>query len=298
MNALQVDNITKRFGNFEAVKDLSFVIPEGTVYGLLGPNGAGKTTTIRMVMNIIIPDSGDIRIRGRRMDDEMMERIGYLPEDRGLYPKMKVGELVLFLAEMKGIRGAEAKKRIDYWLDRFDLADCKMKKVEELSKGMQQKVQYIATVINEPELLILDEPFAGLDPISLDQMKGLILSHREKGNTVVFSTHMMEHAEKLCDYLLLINKGRKVMDGTLEAIRSGYKSNSVVVELEGETGFVEEIPMVAGVTEMGKKLEVELAEGADPQEFLRAVVGRSRVRSFEEKKLSLHEIFVRLVGKN
>ena len=230
MNALEVQNITKRFGDFEAVKDLSFTIPEKTIYGLLGPNGAGKTTTIRMVMNIIIPDSGSIQILGRKMDNDMMGRVGYLPEDRGLYPKMKVGELVLFLAEMKGIRGEEAKKRTDYWLDRFDLADWKLKKVEELSKGMQQKIQFVVTVLHEPDLIILDEPFSGLDPVNTKLLKDIMLEMKRQGKTIIFSTHRMEQVEMICDNICLINKAQRILEGSLSGIKQEYGKNTVSLD--------------------------------------------------------------------
>ncbi len=194
MNALEIENISKRFGDFYAVKRLSFKIPKGTIYGLLGPNGAGKTTTIRMAMNIIIPDEGSIRVLERSMDEEMKERIGYLPEDRGLYPKMKVGELLVFLAELKGLTGVNARKEIDFWLERFDLSEWKMKKVEELSRGMQQKLQFIVTVIHQPELIILDEPFGGLDPVNTKLLKDVMLEMKGKGRTIVFSTHRMNRS--------------------------------------------------------------------------------------------------------
>jgi ABC-2 type transport system ATP-binding protein len=297
MNALQVDSITKRFGDFEAVKDLSFVIPEGTVYGLLGPNGAGKTTTIRMVMNIIIPDSGDIRIQGRRMDDEMMERIGYLPEDRGLYPKMKVGELVLFLAEMKGIRGAEAKKRIDYWLERFDLSAWKLKKVEELSKGMQQKIQFVVTVLHEPDLIILDEPFSGLDPVNTKLLKDIMLDMKRQGKTIIFSTHRMEQVEMICDNICLINKARRVLEGNLSEIKHEYGKNSIFLDYEGDGGFISAFPEIETVDDYGKTMEIKLREQADPQELLKKLVGRIEVHTFEVKEPTLNAIFIEKVGE-
>jgi ABC-2 type transport system ATP-binding protein len=297
MNALQVENITKRFGDFEAVKDLSFAIPEKTIYGILGPNGAGKTTTIRMVMNIIIPDSGRIQVLGHRMDDKMMGRVGYLPEDRGLYPKMKVGELVLFLAEMKGIRGAEAKKRTDYWLDRFDLVDWKLKKVEELSKGMQQKIQFVVTVLHEPDLIILDEPFSGLDPVNTKLLKDIMLDMKRQGKTIIFSTHRMEQVEMVCDNICLINKAQRVLEGNLSGIKREYGKNTVSLDYDGDGGFISALPEIENVDDYGKTMEIKLREQADPQELLKKLVGRLRVHKFEVKEPTLNAIFIDKVGE-
>ncbi|HZX09480.1 MAG TPA: ATP-binding cassette domain-containing protein, partial [Acidobacteriota bacterium] len=204
MKAIDVKNITKQYGDFFAVKDLSFDVPSGSVYGLLGPNGAGKTTTIRMIMNVIIPDKGSIRVLGEKMSEKMKRRIGYLPEERGLYPKMKVGELLVFLAQLKDFRRNEAKDAIDKWLKRFDLLEWRDKKVEELSRGMQQKVQFIATVLHKPELIILDEPFSGLDPVNTKLLKDIMLEMRDEGVTIIFSTHRMEQVEMICDNICLI----------------------------------------------------------------------------------------------
>lgn len=297
MNALQVENITKRFGDFEAVKDLSFAIPEKTIYGILGPNGAGKTTTIRMVMNIIIPDSGRIQVLGHRMDDKMMGRVGYLPEDRGLYPKMKVGELVLFLAEMKGIRGAEAKKRTDYWLDRFDLVDWKLKKVEELSKGMQQKIQFVVTVLHEPDLIILDEPFSGLDPVNTKLLKDIMLDMKRQGKTIIFSTHRMEQVEMVCDNICLINKAQRVLEGNLSGIKREYGKNTVSLDYDGDGGFISALPEIENVDDYGKTMEIKLREQADPQELLKKLVGRLRIHKFEVKEPTLNAIFIDKVGE-
>jgi len=225
MNALEIENISKRFGDFYAVKKLSFNIPEGTIYGLLGPNGAGKTTTIRMVMNIIIPDEGSINVLNQKMDEKMKERIGYLPEDRGLYPKMKVGELLLFFAGMKGLKRQNAQKEIDFWLKKFDLTDWRLKKVEELSRGMQQKLQFIVTVVHQPDLIILDEPFAGLDPVNTNLLKDIMLEMKKKGRTIIFSTHRMEQVEMICDNICLINKAEKVLEGNLNKIKKQYGKN-------------------------------------------------------------------------
>lgn len=296
MDALKVENITKRFGDFYAVKNLSFKIPKGTVYGLLGPNGAGKTTTIRMVMNIIIPDEGAITILDHRMDEAMKERIGYLPEDRGLYPKMKVGELLLFLAELKGLSGGEARKRIDRWLERLDLADWKLKKVEELSRGMQQKLQFIATVIHHPEVIILDEPFGGLDPVNTKLLKDIMLEMKGNGGTIIFSTHRMEQVEMISDNICLINKAEKVLEGPLSEIKRQYGKNTVVLDYEGEAGFIRNFPEVAKIDDYGKFMEIRLKEKADPQDVLDKLVGKLRINKFEVREPTLNAIFIDKVG--
>jgi ABC-2 type transport system ATP-binding protein len=297
MDALVVDHITKTFGKFIAVDDLSFAIPRGTVYGLLGPNGAGKTTTIRMVMNIIIPDKGSIAVLDKKMNESMKERVGYLPEDRGLYPKMKIGELLYFLAELKGMTGEKARKNIDAWLARFELTGWKEKKVEELSKGMQQKVQFIATVVHEPELILLDEPFGGLDPVNTKLLKDIMLEMKAKGMTIIFSTHRMEQVEMICDNICLINKGRRVLEGNLTRIKNQYGKNTVVLDYDGDAGFIRDIPTVDTYDDYGKFMEIKLREGSDPQVLLKAVADKIRVNKFEVKEPTLNAIFIEKVGE-
>ncbi len=297
MNALEIEGISKRFGDFYAVKNLSLKIPQKTIYGLLGPNGAGKTTTIRMVMNIIIPDQGSISVMNRKMDETMKERIGYLPEDRGLYPKMKVGEHLSFLSELKGLKGQEARKRIDYWLERFDLADWKFKKVEELSKGMQQKVQFIATVIHDPELIILDEPFAGLDPVNTKLLKDIMLDMKKNGRTIIFSTHRMEQVEMICDNICLINKAEMVLEGNLSLIKKQYGKNSVVLDYEGDASFIPNLPEIERIDDYGKSMEIKLKEQTDPQELLNKLVSRVRITKFEVMEPTLNAIFIEKVGE-
>ncbi|MFQ6037500.1 MAG: ABC transporter ATP-binding protein [Candidatus Aminicenantales bacterium] len=296
MHALEIEGVSKRFGDFYAVKNLSFQIPEGTVYSILGPNGAGKTTTIRMVMNIIIPDEGRIRVLGREMDEAMKERIGYLPEDRGLYPKMKVGELLLFLAELKGVQGAEARNRVDAWLERFSLTDWKYKKVEELSRGMQQKVQFIATVIHQPDLIILDEPFAGLDPVNTKLLKDIMLEMKQKSKTIIFSTHRMEQVEMISDNICLINKAERVLEGNLSAIKQQFGKNTIVLEYEGDGAFIRDFQEVDTVDDYGKFMEIRMKERSDPQSFLGKLVGRLRITRFEVREPSLNAIFIDKVG--
>jgi len=296
MNALEIESISKRFGDFYAVKKLSFMIPQGTIYGLLGPNGAGKTTTIRMVMNIIIPDEGSIKILSKKMDEDMKERIGYLPEDRGLYPKMKVGELLLFLAEIKGLKGDKAHKEIDFWLERFDLSGWKNKKVEELSRGMQQKLQFIVTVVHQPELIILDEPFAGLDPINTKLLKDIMLEMKEKGRTIVFSTHRMEQVEMICDNICLINKAERILEGNLSQIKKQYGKNTVLLDYDGEANFIQSLPEVEKIDDYGKLMEIKLKEKSRPQDLLQKLVGKININKYEVKEPSLNAIFIEKVG--
>lgn len=297
MNALEIEDITKRFGDFYAVKDLSLKIPQQTIFGLLGPNGAGKTTTIRMVMNIIIPDKGSIRVLNKKMDEAMKERIGYLPEDRGLYPKMKVGEHLYFLSELKGLRGQDARKRIDFWLERFDLTDWKLKKVEELSRGMQQKIQFIATVIHDPELIILDEPFSGLDPVNTKLFKDIMLEMKKNGRTIIFSTHRMEQVEMICDNICLINKAKMVLEGNLSHIKKQYGKNSVVLDYDGDASFIQSLPEIEKIDDYGKFMEIKLKEQTDPQKLLNSLVGKIRITKFEVMEPTLNAIFIEKVGE-
>lgn len=297
MNAIEIENISKSFGDFYAVKKLSFSISKGSIYGLLGPNGAGKTTTIRMVMNIIIPDEGLIKVLGRKMDEKMKERVGYLPEDRGLYPKMKVGEILAFLAELKGIRRVDARKKIDFWLEKLDMADWKLKKVEELSKGMQQKIQFIATVIHQPDLIILDEPFLGLDPVNTKLLKDIMLEIREQGTTIIFSTHRMEQVEMICDDICLINKGKMVLEGNLSHIKNQYGKNTVVLDYDGDASFINALPEVNKIDDYGKFMEIKLKEQTDTQGFLMKLTGEIRINKFEVKEPTLNAIFIEKVGE-
>jgi len=296
MDALVLENITKSFNSFCAVDELSARVPAGSIYGFLGPNGAGKTTTLRMIMNIISPDSGRIEILGRSPDGGIAEKVGYLPEERGLYRKMKIRALLAYFGALKGMNRHATAREIPKWLDKLGLSEWADHKVENLSRGMQQKLQFIVTAINDPEILILDEPFSGLDPVNLDLLKGIILRMREEGKTVIFSTHMMEQAEKLCDFIFLINHGKKVVDGSLDRVLECYRSNAVLAEVEGETDFIEILPMVRNMVNNGRILEIHLENHADPQDLLRALVDKVRVRSFREKVPSLHEVFVQLVG--
>ncbi len=298
MQAIELENVCKSFGVVRAVDGLSVRVPQGAVYGFLGPNGAGKTTTLRMVMDIIRPDSGAIRLFGAPASSPARDRIGYMPEERGLYRKMTASAVLDYFGSLKGMTGAALRQRTAEWLERMNLADRANKKVEELSRGMHQKLQFAVTVVNDPELVILDEPFSGLDPVNQDLLWEIIARIRREGRTVLFSTHVMHEAERLCDFIVLINKGRVVVDGTLDEIRAGHESHTISVELEGEADFIRLLRPVAAVKPDGRRLNVTLKEGADPQDLLKALVERVRVRAFEIKQPTLHEIFVRLVGGN
>ncbi len=293
---LILEHVTKSFGEFTAVDDLSLQVRPGRVFGLIGPNGAGKTTTIRMIVNITVPDSGTIEFLGQRMNTTLQDRIGYLPEERGLYKKMKVGEQLRFFAELKDLRGAEANKRIDEWLERLELSAWKEKRTKELSKGMQQKVQFITAVIHDPDLVILDEPFSGLDPVNVDLMKETILEQKAKGKTIILSTHQMEIAEKLCDDVCMINRAHKVLDGRLREIRRSFSRNAVALQFEGGDGLLNDPALVANIRQHGEDTEVLLVPGASPQILLKRLVESGvSISKFELVEPSLHDIFIEKV---
>src|SRR6266571_3412902 len=293
---LVLEHISKSFGDFRAVSDLSLQVRPGRVFGLIGPNGAGKTTTIRMIVNITAPDSGRIELLGQQMNTALQDRIGYLPEERGLYKKMRVGEQLRFFAELKDLRGAEADERIDAWLKKLELSAWKDKRTKELSKGMQQKTQFIMAVIHDPDLLILDEPFSGLDPVNVDLMKQTILEQKAAGKTIILSTHQMEIAEKLCDDVCMINKSRKVLDGRLREIRRSFARNSVALQFEGGDSSLNDPALVANLRQNGDDIEVLMAPNANPQTLLRRLVeSGAAVNKFELIEPSLHDIFIEKV---
>jgi ABC-2 type transport system ATP-binding protein len=294
MNAVEIENVTKTFGKHVAVDDLSLQVPAGTVYGFIGPNGSGKTTTLRMIMRILHPDSGHIAVLGEEAFGAATDRVGYLPEERGLYKQMKVRDVLRFYADLKGFRDNRAA--IDSWLERMSLADWANKKVEALSKGMSQKVQFIAAIIARPELVLLDEPFSGLDPINADVLREAVLDLKRDGATVIFSTHDMSVAEKMCDFIFMIYKGRKVLDGTLDAIQDKYGSDTVRVRLDGDENALGELPGVMRVTDFGRLKELRLDPGTDAQALLPALMARGQVRHFELTRPSLHDIFVRIAA--
>jgi len=293
---LSLENVIKSYETVRAVDGLSFEARPGEIFGLIGPNGAGKSTTIRMIMNVIAPDSGSIRFDGEPFSEALKDRIGYLPEERGLYRKVKVEDMLLYLAALKGMGREAARASAKVWLERFDLAEWKGRKIEELSKGMAQKLQFIGSVIHDPDLVLFDEPFSGLDPISQDLLLEAVLELRKRGKTVLFSTHVMEHAEKLCDRILLIRKGKELVSGSLAEVKAGHGHDAIQVEFDGDASFIVGLPFVAAARTYPRWLEVELREGADADELYNALVGRLHVRRFEVMSPSLHSVFVRLVG--
>lgn len=297
MDAILVDQITKRFDSFEAVSDLTFRIEQGAVFGLLGPNGAGKTTTLRMLLHILVPDQGFIQVLGKPASGATQDRMGYLPEERGLYPKMQVRQVLAFLGALKGLTEAEAGRRADEWLERLELGAWATKKVNDLSKGMQQKVQFVAAVLHRPALLVLDEPFTGLDPVNAALIKDIMLELRQQGSTIILSTHRMEQVEMMCDSICLIDHGRKVLDGELRAIKKSYGKNTVRIEFAGAEDFLNLPAIIASVNRHGAVVEAKLRPGADAQEILRAAVARGvEISRFELIEPPLNDIFIEKVG--
>ncbi len=293
-HAVVLRHVSKTFGEHNAVDDLSLSVPTGSVYGFIGPNGSGKTTTLRMVMRILHPDRGEIEVLGERSRDAATDRVGYLPEERGLYKQMKVRDVLSYYAELKGMRKSRAA--IDSWLARLDLAAWANKQVQALSKGMAQKVQFIAAVVTHPELILLDEPFSGLDPVNMDVLRDAMLELRREGATIIFSTHDMAVAEKMCDAIFMIYQGRKVLDGTLQNVLDSHGEDTIRVRLGNDSPSLHELPGVESVTNFGKSQELRLSHGADPQLVLSALVDRVRVLQFEVTRPTLHDIFVRIAG--
>ncbi len=294
MHAVEICEVTKTFGRHTAVNGLSLAVPQGTIYGFIGPNGSGKTTTLRMVMRILHPDRGMIRVLGETSRDAVDDRIGYLPEERGLYKKMKVAEVLAFYGALK--RCPNVRAEVAGWLDRMGLGDWADKKVETLSKGMAQKVQFIAAVVARPSLVILDEPFSGLDPINAEVLKNEVLNLRRDGATVIFSTHDMAVAEKMCDAIFMIFRGRKVLDGTLDDIQSRYGEDTLRVRIDGNGDALRDLPGVERVNDYGRFQELRMNAGVDPQQILVSLAGRTRVHHFEVARPSLHDVFVRIAG--
>lgn len=292
MDGISLENVTKAYDTVTAVDRVSLEVRQGAILGLLGPNGAGKTTTIRMIMNILVPDEGLIRVLGQEVSDKTRESIGYLPEERGLYPRMHVRAVIVFIAALHGLTEAEGDRRAREWLDRFELGPWSEKRLSDLSKGMQQKVQFITTVIHRPPIVILDEPFSGLDPVNATTVKDIMLEMRAQGSTIVLSTHRMEQVEMLCDSICLINHGRNILDGELRAIKRSYGKNTVQIDFTGSDGF-QNHPSIAQVNRFAGGIEAKLKPGADPQEILKAAVqSGAQITRFELLEPSLNEIFI------
>jgi ABC-2 type transport system ATP-binding protein len=305
--AIDIRGVTKRYEEHIAVRALSLQVPRGAVYGLLGPNGAGKTTTIRMILDIIAPDEGTITLFGKRHNESgVLDRIGYLPEERGLYKKMKVRDVLKFLAELKGVAGADAEKRIESWMERMSLRtpekDWGDKKVDELSRGMQQKVQFIGTLLHDPDLVILDEPFSGLDPINAQALKDTVVDLKARGKTVIFSTHIMDNAEKLCDAVCILANGAKVLDGAVSDVKAAHAGRTVAVAFDGApTAAVDAVlrnrTLVASMDDQIRYLELELAAGASSRDLLQQLMtAGATLQRFERVQPSLHRIFLEKVG--
>ena len=305
--AIDIRNVVKRYAEHVAVRDLSLAVPRGSVYGLLGPNGAGKTTTIRMILNIIIPDSGTISLLGQsHVTEGLTNRIGYLPEERGLYKKMQVRRVLKFLAELKGVPAKLAEQRVDHWLERFELKtaekDWGLSKIDELSRGMQQKVQFIGTLLHDPDLVILDEPFSGLDPINAQALKDTVVELKERGKTVIFSTHLMDNAERLCDSVCIIAHGDKVLDGTVTDVKAQHGTRVVALGVAGDARdaiahILADRTLVSRADDQNRFYEIQLAPGAEAQTLLRRVVETGApVQRFELVQPSLHQIFLEKVG--
>ena len=295
MKVIEINNVTKEYNHRIAVNNFSFAAESGKIYGFLGPNGAGKTTTIRMIMGIIAPDSGDIKVFGKKLSEESKKRIGYIPEERGLYRKYKVYDLLLYFGRLKGLSSQEARKNTEIWLDRVGLKDRANSKIEELSKGMQQNIQLIVSLINNPDLVILDEPFVGLDPINTRNMKEIIYSLKDSGKTIIFSTHQMNEAERLCDHIFLINKGIKLIDGPIEEVKKKYSKNFVSVEFRNKVLNLEDIDIIENVYYGGNKAEIELIKNSNYNDLLKILLQRGDITKYEISESSLESIFVEVV---
>lgn len=298
MAVIEVDNISKSFGDTQAVRNVSFEVPKGRIFGLLGPNGAGKTTAIRIINHILIADSGSVKINGINVSPKTQQLIGYMPEERGLYKKMKVGEQLIYLARLKGLSEAEAKETINHWLKRFDAADWHDKKVGELSKGMSQKIQFIATVAHDPDIYIFDEPFSGLDPINSEMLKEIVIELREKGKTVLFSTHRMEQVEQMCDDICLFNNGKAVLQGNLREIKQKFGKNTINLEFQGDHSFLDKLEGVRINNRSTNFAEIRVLNGQEMQDILKLAMDHAEIYKFQRVEPSLNEIFISTVGED
>ncbi len=296
---LSIRNIVKQYAGHTALSGVSLEVESGQIFGLLGPNGAGKTTSIRMIVNITAPDTGTIEVFGCKIDSKLQDRIGYLPEERGLYKKMKVGDQLKFFGELKNVSGKDADERIDHWLSRLKIPEWKNKKAMELSKGMQQKVQFIAAILHEPDLLILDEPFSGLDPVNVELLEKVVVELKLSGKTIIFSTHQMEVAERVCDDICLINRSQKVFEGSLREIKSGFGRNSVALRFSGGNGVLDDTALVSKVEHHSDETEALLAPEASAQVLLRRLIDSgATIEKFEMIEPSLNDIFIAKVTEN
>ena len=298
MEALRLENISKSFDKVQAVDNLSLSVPAGKVYGFLGPNGAGKTTTLRMIVQIILPDSGNIHIFGKPNKRESLDRVGYLPEERGLYRKIKVHEALEFFGELKGMKRKDCQQKVNHWLDRFGMMEARRKKMEELSKGNQQKIQFITTVLHDPDLIVLDEPFMGLDPLNALLLKEILLEQKSRGAAIIFSTHLMDEAEKLCDSICLINRGQKVLDGELKTIKRNFGKKSIILGYTGNADYLKDASLVKHYNDYGNHVEISLSDGASYKTLLQKAMQHAEISRFEMVEPSLNEIFIATVTQN
>jgi len=295
MPVVDLDRISKSYSSKVAVRELSLRIEPGTMFGLLGPNGAGKTSTIRMMVGMTLPDSGTVRLFDEPFRRDHLRRVGYLPEERGLYKRMKVIDQLVFMGQLHGLDRATAAARARQWCERMDIAESMEKKTQELSKGMQQKIQFIATLLHDPELIIMDEPSSGLDPVNVSLLEQILLDLKSKGRTILFSTHRMEQVEKLCDAICLVDQGTAVLEGTMRAVKSRYARNRVVVEYVGDASFLTD-PSITELRESAGRAEFKLRDGGDGQALLHAAARHAQIFKFELVEPSLEEIFIRTVG--
>lgn len=299
MHPLRIKNLTKNFGELRAVNHISFDVPESSIFGLIGRNGAGKTTTIRMLMNIYLPDEGEIIFRGNKITPEFKDYVGYLPEERGLYKKMSVIDTLLFFAEIKGKSGSDVRRKAYEYLERFELLERASSKIQDLSKGNQQKIQFISTILHDPDFIILDEPFSGLDPINTELLKDIILEMKEKNKVIILSTHLMDYAEKLCDHIAMIDHGNLILHGNLEEIKKRFSEGKITVIHEGDISFINQLPYVQKVADFGNRTEIKVNDSHHTQDLLKTLVERNVIiNKFSANETSLHEIFVELAENN
>lgn len=294
--ALVIDSVTKKFGTFTAVDHINFNIPENEIFGFLGANGAGKTTTFRMILGLLDLTEGSITWNGKPVDYSVSSMIGYLPEERGLYPKLKVVDQIVYLARLRGMKKATTLKELDYWLERFKVPDYKNKRVEELSKGNQQKIQFIASIIHKPKLLIMDEPFSGLDPVNVDLLKDAVLELKNSGTTIVFSSHRMEHVEELCEHLCIMDKGRPVVHGSLKEIKRSFGKKNLIIHSDFDLDFLENVSGVTKVRKTPEGVNLQIVDEEVAKRIQQEVFTKGFVRKFELEEPSLHDIFVEKVG--
>lgn len=298
MSLLEVKQVSKYYGSFKAVDNVSFKVEKGRIFGLLGPNGAGKTSMIRMINHITMPDEGTVTFNGQKVDESTQQRIGYLPEERGLYKKMKVGEQLMYLIRLRGLSKDDARKAISYWLDRFEATNWIGKEVGDLSKGMQQKIQFIAAIAHDPDLYIFDEPFSGLDPINSETLKRVIIELRDRGKTILFATHRMEQVEQMCDDICLFNKGKAILSGDLRAIKQKMGRNTINLEFHGDGSFLDALDNVRIGNRSTNFAEIRMLGNTDPQDILKKAMERANILKFELVQPALNEIFIETVGSD